>query len=558
MTGGANAAAGDTDPPSPPEANATPYVIGGSPAGDQWKNFVPRIITQSGGLCTGTFLSPEWVLTAGHCIESRATIYAGALTVGGLSSLGGASGIAHPYFDIAALRYDFGLYHLDTASSLGNNVVPLATYTDTWAWQAGTATTVLGWGRTVSGGPVSSQLMQGSATVADDATCTTLDQAIGQVFDPTTAMCIYTPGVSACNGDSGGPIYAINGAQMALVGLTSYGPATCAAQTVASWVPSSLTWLRSATGLALGGPPVTDNGLDVTRIFGLDRYETGSAVAALWDTADTVFVSTGVNFPDSLAAGAAAARMGAPLLLVSTTSIPLSTRFQLDRLQPTTIYVAGGPVAIADSVVAELAAATGASVIRLGGANRYATAELFTRLAWPGGASDRAIWVASGADFRDPLIASAAAAVYDEPFVLVNGQGGLDAASRALIQSLNPAFISVLGASDTISAALLADLQGIATVEQFNDPDASVRSAEVWSYMTSSTWVSLATSGAFPDALTATPFSALAPPSPLMLVPGTCVPAAVRTTITRLGTTNLALFGGPAALDPAVESLTPC
>mgnify|MGYP003558075648 FL=1 len=48
MTGGANAAAGDTDPPSPPEANATPYVIGGSPAGDQWKNFVPRIITQSG------------------------------------------------------------------------------------------------------------------------------------------------------------------------------------------------------------------------------------------------------------------------------------------------------------------------------------------------------------------------------------------------------------------------------------------------------------------------------------------------------------------------------
>ena len=366
MTGGANAAAGDTDPPSPPEANATPYVIGGSPAGDQWKNFVPRIITQSGGLCTGTFLSPEWVLTAGHCIESRATIYAGALTVGGLSSLGGASGIAHPYFDIAALRYDFGLYHLDTASSLGNNVVPLATYTDTWAWQAGTATTVLGWGRTVSGGPVSSQLMQGSATVAGDATCTTLDQAIGQVFDPTTAMCIYTPGVSACNGDSGGPIYAINGAQMALVGLTSYGPATCAAQTVASWVPSSLTWLRSATGLALGGPPVTDNGLDVPRIFGLDRYETGSAVAALWDTADTVFVSTGVNFPDSLAAGAAAARMGAPLLLVSTTSIPPSTRFQLDRLQPTTIYVAGGPVAIADSVVAELAAATGASVLRLG------------------------------------------------------------------------------------------------------------------------------------------------------------------------------------------------
>jgi putative cell wall-binding protein len=73
-----------------------------------------------------------------------------------------------------------------------------------------------------------------------------------------------------------------------------------------------------------------------------------------------------------------------------------------------------------------------------------------------------------------------------------------------------------------------------------------------------STWASLATVANFPDALSAVPFSALEPVSPLMLVPSTCVTTAVKSEFTRLGVSKLAIFGGPAALGEQVEALTVC
>ncbi|MBW3661640.1 MAG: cell wall-binding repeat-containing protein [Actinobacteria bacterium] len=67
----------------------------------------------------------------------------------------------------------------------------------------------------------------------------------------------------------------------------------------------------------------------------------------------------GRDFPDAIAAGAASAATGAPLLLVpSDGSVPTSVSAELSRLRPTSLTVVGGPAAIGELVVA---LATGAA-----------------------------------------------------------------------------------------------------------------------------------------------------------------------------------------------------
>jgi putative cell wall-binding protein len=542
------------------DAVVQPMIVGGVPAEARWGSVVARIDV-GGGLCSGTFISSQWILTAAHCIVDRATVYTGSTSVPSLRSVGSATGYAHPYYSYNAFQliYDFGLYKLDTPAAIDPSLLPqIASYDDTAAWSTGTPVQAIGWGVTSAGGTVSPVLLAGNMSIVDKTSCADLDLSLGNVFDASTAICTFAPAVSSCNGDSGGPVIANVAGVYTVVGVTSYGPISCDGHSVAGWTPSALTWIRSRTGLALGsGAGLPSTGLEITRVFGLDRYETASAVGAIWEEAGTVFVATGDKFPDALAAGAAASSYGVPVLLVRPTSVPASTRLLLDRLGPTTIVLAGGTAAISTQVEQELRALTGANIIRLGGIDRYETADLLTGDAWDDFVSDR-VWVASGRDFADPLIASTAAAVFGDAFVLVDGLRPLPAYTRNRLTGLDPAGITVVGAPNAFTTATLDELRSFATVTTVFDASVTDRSVKVWSEMGVSTWASLATVANFPDALSAVPFSALEPVSPLMLVPSTCVTNAVKSEFSRLGVSKLAIFGGPAALSEQVEALTVC
>jgi putative cell wall-binding protein len=542
------------------DAMVQPMIIGGVPADARWGSVVARIDI-GGGLCSGTFISNEWILTAAHCIVDRATVYTGSTSVPTLRSVGGATGYAHPYYSYNAFQliYDFGLYKLDTPTAIDPSLLPqIASYDDTAGWATGTPVQAIGWGVTSAGGTVSPTLLAGNMSIVDKTSCADLDLSLGNVFDASTAICTFAPAVSSCNGDSGGPVIANVGGIFTVVGVTSYGPVSCNGHSVAGWTPSALTWIRSRTGLALGsGAGLPSTGLEITRVFGLDRYETASAVGAIWETAGTVFVATGDKFPDALAAGAAASEYGVPVLLVRPTSVPASTRLLLERLAPSTIVLAGGTAAISAAVERELRTLTGAAIVRLGGLDRYETADLLTGDAWDGFVSDR-VWVASGRNFADPLIASTAAAVFGEAFVLIDGLRPLPVYTRNRLAALDPADISVVGASTDFATSTLDELRSFGAVTTIFDANVSDRSVKVWSQLGVSTWASLATVANFPDALSAVPFSALEPVSPLMLVPTTCVTRAVKAEFTRLGVSKLAIFGGPAALSEQVEALTVC
>lgn len=123
-----------------------------------------------------------------------------------------------------------------------------------------------------------------------------------------------------------------------------------------------LTAHPNDTRYAIGGPLVAA-GADpsATAVYGQDLYGTSAAVAAKFFPHATTFgAATSAGFTDGLAAGPSIGREGAPVLLVPPSGpLPVSISQYLSSvasgLLGGTVY--GGPLAVADDVLAELNAA---------------------------------------------------------------------------------------------------------------------------------------------------------------------------------------------------------
>ncbi len=99
------------------------------------------------------------------------------------------------------------------------------------------------------------------------------------------------------------------------------------------------------------------------------------AAAAVEGPVDYVYVATGQDFPDALAASTIAAAREAPLLLVTRTGIPGATRTALEALDPNRIIIVGGTAVVTNGVRDALVPYASAGVVtRLAGGNRAETA----------------------------------------------------------------------------------------------------------------------------------------------------------------------------------------
>ena len=158
---------------------------------------------------------------------------------------------------------------------------------------------------------------------------------------------------------------------------------------------------------------ITDMGIEVSRISGVDRYETAAKVAHELGNYEEAIVVSGLTYPDALSIGSYAAQSATPILLTRPNSIPATTKTALKNVDKS--FVIGGKLAVSEAVKKALPAAT-----RVSGKTRYETsvavAEEFHGDTW-------ASFVASGTGFADALTGSVLAAEYGAPVLLVAPNG---------------------------------------------------------------------------------------------------------------------------------------
>lgn len=171
---------------------------------------------------------------------------------------------------------------------------------------------------------------------------------------------------------------------------------------------------EGGTVYLLGGPhgisalaPIAlqNDGYRVVRLAGADRFETALLVAeqGIGDPA-AAFLTTGLDFPDALSAGAAAGTRHGAVLLTAGSSMPPRVASYLAAHPDLTRYAVGGPAAGADP-----------SAIPVVGSDRYDTAR---RVAETFFTDPFAVGVASGEAFPDALAGSANVGLAGGPLLL--------------------------------------------------------------------------------------------------------------------------------------------
>lgn len=288
----------------------------------------------------------------------------------------------------------------------------------------------------------------------------------------------------------------------------------------------------------------------VTRIAGLDRYETAAKIStAMMAHSDIVVLASGQDYPDALSGIAYAAEKNAPMLLTSKNQLPTVTLAEIQRLGATKVHILGGIGAVSQTVQTQLISA-GLNVTRIQGTDRYETS---VQIGQAMARVNHKVFLASGLDYADAISVGAAAALSGTP-VLLSQNSILPLTTKAALMSWGTEEVTILGGTGAISQGIQDTLEGMGlTVNRIGGLDRYETNYNVnHAYFNDPIKVYVASGQDYPDALTGALLAAK-DQTTVVLTEKTQVNPSLIAYITENPINDVVILGGLGVINSIVE-----
>jgi uncharacterized protein YvpB/putative cell wall-binding protein len=282
--------------------------------------------------------------------------------------------------------------------------------------------------------------------------------------------------------------------------------------------------------------------LAAERIAGENRYSTAVMISQKgWQTAQTVILAKGSDFPDALAGGPLAFKENSPILLTQSEILTQLTKNEISRLKARKVIILGGEVSISNNVENTLKG-MGLEVERVAGQNRYETALLIAQRL----GSDKAI-LANGENFPDALSISPYAAMKGIPILLTQSQQVNPDINEFLSQKNQ---VIIVGGNQVISKSIDSILKNANRFEGSNRYDTS---ANIINKLIESKGIAYISTGEnFADALTGSVLAAKQG-APIILTGSNSVPSSIKALLPKYEQKKI--IGGLISVGYKVENI---
>lgn len=223
-------------------------IVNGQPASQcEWKWQV-QLRQGDWHFCGGMLITPEWVLTAAHCLNDGSfSVTAGELDLdrksGTEQNRKMVREILHPRYKPATTENDIGLVKVDTPFNMGDCVGTVC-LPDSDV-KAGSDCWITGWGTLREDGPGADVLQEGEVQTMSNSDCRNTGYDAYEITDDMLCAQGRRNGkpVDACQGDSGGPLVCQSGGTWFIHGATSWGSGCARANYPGIW--SKVYYFRS-------------------------------------------------------------------------------------------------------------------------------------------------------------------------------------------------------------------------------------------------------------------------------------------------------------------------